>query len=157
MLKRNWNWRNHRLFCHIFVIAEISIGGPAPPPLAYAYATSEENKKSAILEPRTGQFSRTWGFDAKTKAKAWSFEAKAKDFKISPRGQGRPWGLHLCSKALVKSCFCKSFVKSEFRIMVSIRTIEFFSVTFFGTIWDKNFASINDVQPYVFFKLFVCH
>ena len=42
-------------------------------------------KNSAVLEPRTGQFSRTWGL-----------EAKAKDFKMCPRGQGRPRGLHLC-------------------------------------------------------------
>ena len=41
-------------------------------------------KNSAVLEPRTGQFSRTW-----------AFEAKAKDFKMCPRGQGRPRGLHL--------------------------------------------------------------
>ena len=47
MLKRNWNWRNNRLFCHIFVIGEISIEGllPALPPLDYACAPSEENKK----------------------------------------------------------------------------------------------------------------
>ena len=32
-------------------------------------------KISAVLEPRTEQFSRTWGF-----------EAKAKDFKMCPRG-----------------------------------------------------------------------
>ena len=32
-------------------------------------------KNSAVLEPRTGQFSRTWGL-----------EAKAKDFKMCPRG-----------------------------------------------------------------------
>ena len=46
-------------------------------------------KNRAVLEPRTGQFSRTWGL-----------EAKAKDFKMCPRGrprgQGRPRGLHLC-------------------------------------------------------------
>ena len=42
-------------------------------------------KNSSVLEPRTGQFSRTLGF-----------EAKAKDFKMCPRGQGRPRGLHLC-------------------------------------------------------------
>ena len=50
MLNRNWNWRNYRLFCHIFVIGEILIGegaDPCPPPLGYAYAPSEENKKSA--------------------------------------------------------------------------------------------------------------
>ena len=42
-------------------------------------------KNSAVLAPRTGQFSRTWGF-----------EAKAKDFKMCPLGQGRPRVLHLC-------------------------------------------------------------
>ena len=53
MLKRNWNWRNNRLFCHIFVIGEILIEGdpsplsppPPPPRFGYAYALSEENKK----------------------------------------------------------------------------------------------------------------
>ena len=34
-------------------------------------------KNSAVLEPRTGQFLRTWGFEAK-------------DFKMCPRDQGRP-------------------------------------------------------------------
>ena len=29
MLKRNWNWRNNRLFCHIFVIGEILTGWEA--------------------------------------------------------------------------------------------------------------------------------
>ena len=42
------------------------------------------SKNSAVLEPRTRQFSRTWGFEAKD----LTFEAK--DFKIRPRG------LHLC-------------------------------------------------------------
>ena len=45
------------------------------------------SKNTAVLEPRTGQFSRTWGLEAK-------------DFKMCPRGrprgQGRPRGLHLC-------------------------------------------------------------
>ena len=40
------------------------------------------SKKSAVLEPRTGQFSRTWGLEAK--AKDLTFEAK--DFKMCPRG-----------------------------------------------------------------------
>ena len=48
---------------------------------------------SAVLEPRTGQFSRTWDLEAK--AKDFTFEVKAKDFKICPRGQRRPRGLHL--------------------------------------------------------------
>ena len=70
------------------------------------FSTAPQNfnfpKNSAVLEPRTGQFSRTWGLEAKAKAKDLTFEAKAKakDFKICPRGrprgQGRPWGLHLC-------------------------------------------------------------
>ena len=48
MLKTNWNWRNYKLFCDIFVIGEISIGegaDPCPPPHGYAHASSEENKK----------------------------------------------------------------------------------------------------------------
>ena len=52
------------------------------------------SKNSAVLEPRTGQFSRTWDLEAK--AKDLTFEAKAKDFKMCPRGQGRSRGLHLC-------------------------------------------------------------
>ena len=44
------------------------------------------SKNSAVLEPRTGQFLRTWSLEAK-------------DFKMypreRPRGQGRPQGLHL--------------------------------------------------------------
>ena len=55
------------------------------------------SKNTAVLEPRTGQFSRTWGLEAK--AKDLTFEAKAKDFKKCPRrrprGQKRPRGLHL--------------------------------------------------------------
>ena len=46
------------------------------------------SKNSAVLEPRTGQ-----GLEAK--AKDLTFEAKAKDFKMCPRDQGRPRGLHL--------------------------------------------------------------
>ena len=55
------------------------------------------SKNSAVLEPRTGQFSRTWGLEAKD----LTFEAKAKDFKMCPRGQGRPQGLYLCYSVLV--------------------------------------------------------
>ena len=57
-------------------------------------------KNSAVLEPRTGQFSRTWGLEAKAKDFTFEAKAKAKDFKLCPRGrprgQGRPRGLHLC-------------------------------------------------------------
>ena len=48
------------------------------------------SKNTAVLEPRTGQFSRTCGLEAKAKAKDLTFEAKAKDFEMCPRG------LHLC-------------------------------------------------------------
>ena len=54
--------------------------------LAFSNKILTVQKNSAVLGPRTGQFSRTWGF-----------EAKAKDFKMCPRGQGRPRGLHLWS------------------------------------------------------------
>ena len=47
------------------------------------------SKNSAVLEPRTGQFSRTWGLEAK--AKDLTFEAKAKDFKMCPRGLHLWW------------------------------------------------------------------
>ena len=53
-------------------------------------------KNSAVLEPRAGQFSRTWGF-----------ETKAKDFKMCPRGrsrgQERPRGLHLWTLQYMKA------------------------------------------------------
>ena len=81
MLKRNWNWRNNRLFCHIFVIGESSIGrGPCPPSPCLRLCSKWEKQKtcsqifrevsgvfqrnfncsknSAVLKPRTGQFSR---------------------------------------------------------------------------------------------------
>ena len=38
------------------------------------------SKNSAVLEPRTGQFSRICGFEVK--AKGLTFEAKTKDFKM---------------------------------------------------------------------------
>ena len=51
------------------------------------------SKNSPVLEPRTRQFSGTLGFEAK--AKDLTFEAKAKNFKMCFRGQGRPPGLDL--------------------------------------------------------------
>ena len=70
------------------------------------FSTAPQNfnfpKNSAVLEPRTGQFSRTWGLEAKDLT--FEAKAKAKDFKICPRGrprgQGRPRGLHLCFDVL---------------------------------------------------------
>ena len=52
-------------------------------PKNFSSATQNFNSKnSAVLEQRTGQFSRTWGLEAKD----LTFEAKAKDFKMCPRG-----------------------------------------------------------------------
>ena len=115
MLKRNW--RNFKLFWHIFVIGEILIEGGSvlvslPSPLATLMLQLRKkkclqifrnvsgvfqqnfngSKNSAVLEPRTGQFSRTWGFkDLTFEAKDLTFEANTKDFKMYPRG------IHLCS------------------------------------------------------------
>ena len=58
------------------------------------------SKNSAVLEPRTEQFSRLRGQGRLTsRPRTFTFEAKAKDFKMCPRGrsqgQERPQGLHL--------------------------------------------------------------
>ena len=48
MLKRNWNWKKIKLFCHILSLVNFQLGRgrtPCPPPLGYAYVPSEENKK----------------------------------------------------------------------------------------------------------------
>ena len=124
MLKRNWNWRNYRIFlshfCHWWNFNSEGGGPPAILPLATSMLQVRKTKKcsqifreisgafqrnfnclknSAVLEPRTGQFSRTWGFEAKAKDLTFEAKAKAKDFKMCPRGrprgQGRPRGLHL--------------------------------------------------------------
>ena len=39
-------------------------------------------------------------------AKDLTFEAKAKDFKMCPRGQGRPRGLHLCKLSPICRYYC---------------------------------------------------
>ena len=129
MLKRNWNWRNSRLFWHIFVICEISIRGVGSlvPSLWLRLCSNwgkqkrysqifcevsgvfqqkfDDSKNSAVLEPRTGQISRTWGFEAK-------------DFKMCP--WGRPRGLHLwcetwCALGIAYIVICCSwYYYSEF-------------------------------------------
>ena len=55
-----------------------------------------QSKNNGVIESKTGYFRGHVGFGAKTKAKDLSFEAKAMDFKICPRGQGHPRGLYLC-------------------------------------------------------------
>ena len=100
MLKRNWDWRNSRLFCHIFVISEISIGGAGStvPPQLWLHLCSNWGKQKrcwqifrkvsgvfqqnfigsknrAVLEPRTGQFSRIEA----SRPRTWKCVLEAKD------------------------------------------------------------------------------
>ena len=148
MLKRNQ--RNNRHFWWNF-----NWGAPAPPSwLCLCPKWGKQNrclqifrevsgvfqrnfncsKNSAALEPRTGQFSRTWDFEAK---------AKGKDFKMCPRGrprgQGRPRGLHLCSaRPIVFLGRC--------RLLCAVKTC----TSLFG--WGllrlkRRIASREDVQP----------
>ena len=112
MLKRNRNWRNKiGFFVTVLQLVKFQLGvGPlAPTPLATLMLQVRKTKRcsqifrevsgvfqqnfncsknSAVLEPRIGQFWRTWGFEAKAKIKDLTFEAKAKvkDFKMCPRG-----------------------------------------------------------------------
>ena len=80
MLKRNWNWRNYRIFCYSFVIGEISIGKGGGPPAILLLATSmlqvRKTKKVLANFPR--------GF--------WRFPTKFQLFKkeCCPRAEDRP-------------------------------------------------------------------
>ena len=85
--------KKKKVFTKIF--QAISTKKRFPKKFLSASQNFNNSKNSAVLEPRTGQFSRTWGLEAK--AKDLTFEAK--DFKICPRGQGRPRGLHLCQSS----------------------------------------------------------
>ena len=70
MLKRNWNWRNNRLFCHIFVFGEISIrGGPCPqeegalppsPCLCLCSKWGKQKRCSQIFREVSGVFQRNF-------------------------------------------------------------------------------------------------
>ena len=106
MLKRNWNERNNRLFCHIFVIGEISIGGEArfnKPTLQLRKTKKSICKFSArflaffnkiskvqkiVLSLSRGQGTFRGPKASRPRPRTWGFEAKAKDFKMCP------WGLH---------------------------------------------------------------
>ena len=90
--------KKKKVFTKIF--QAISTKKRFPKNFSSAPQNFNNSKNSAVLEPRTGQFSRIWGLEAK--AKDLTFEAKAKDYKMCPRGrprgQGRPRGLHLWLK-----------------------------------------------------------
>ena len=81
--------KKKKVFTKIF--QAISTKKRFPKNFSSAPQNFNNSKNSAVLEPRTGQFSRTWGLEAK--AKDLTLEAKAKDFKMCPRG--RPQELHL--------------------------------------------------------------
>ena len=85
--------KKKKIFTKIFLA--ISTKKRFPKNFSSASQNFSNSKNSAVLELRTGQFSRTCGLEAKD----LTFEAKAKDFKMCPRrrpqGQGRPRGLHL--------------------------------------------------------------
>ena len=117
MLKRNWNWRNNSLFCHIFVIDEISIGegsGPPASPWLRQWPNWEKQKgvrkfsarflvfynkistvQKIVLSSSRGQGNFRGPKASRPRPRTWGFEAKAKDLKMCPRGQGRPRGLEL--------------------------------------------------------------
>ena len=68
-----------KVFTKIF--QAISIKKRFPKNFSSAPQNFNNSKNSAVLEPRTGQFSRTSGLEPKDLI----FEAKAKDFKMCPR------------------------------------------------------------------------
>ena len=72
--------KKKKVFTKIF--QAISTKKRFPKNFSSASQNFSNSKNSAVLEPRTGQFSRTWGLEAKD----LTFEAMAKDFKMCPRG-----------------------------------------------------------------------
>ena len=80
--------KKKKVFTKIF--QAISTKKRFPKNFSSAPQNFNNSKNSAVLEPRTGQFLRTWGL-----------EAKAKDFKMCPRG------LHLwCLLCFVPAALC---------------------------------------------------
>ena len=95
MLQKNWNWRNNWLFVTFLSLVKFQLGGGRPAWLSLCSNCGKQkrylqtfrevsgvfqqnfngSKNSAVLEPRTGQFSRTWGFEAK-------------DLRLRGQGQG---------------------------------------------------------------------
>ena len=86
--KRKCSLQKKKVFTNIF--QAISTKKRFPKNFSSAPQSFNNSKNTAVLEPRIDQFSRTWGLEAKVKANDLTFGAKAKDFKICPRG------LHLC-------------------------------------------------------------
>ena len=103
MLKRNWNWRNSRLFRHIFIIGEISIGGmgslvPPSPPLATPMLQLRKTKKVFANFPR--------GF--------WRFPTVQKIVLSSSRGQGNFRGLEASrSRPRTSNCVLEDVLEAK--------------------------------------------
>ena len=60
------------------------------------------NQKIVLSSTEAGHLRGLVSFEAKNKD--LTFDAKAKDFKICPRSQGRPQGLNLCYDGKSKNC-----------------------------------------------------
>ena len=133
MLKRNWNWRNNRLFCHIFVIGKISIReGPRPPASPWLRQCSNWQKqkgvrkffarflvfynkistvKKIVLSSSRGQGNFRGPKASRPRPSTGGFEAKAKDLKMCPWGF-HLWPYHSCCRRLSnlsKSCRLKDY------------------------------------------------
>ena len=116
MLKRNWNFRNKRLFVTFLSLAKFRLGRGLPPP-GYANAPIEKNKKGVrkfsarflvfsnkistvqkiVLSSSRGQCNFRGPKASRPRPRTGGFEAK--DFKMCPRG------LHLWKSSLVNSKF----------------------------------------------------
>ena len=75
--------KKKKVFTKIF--QAISTKKRFPKNFSSASQNFNSTKNTAVLEPRTGQFLRICGLEAKD----LTFEAKAKDFKMCPRGRSR--------------------------------------------------------------------
>ena len=66
--------KKKKVFTKIF--QAISTRKRFPKNFSSAPQNFNSSKNTAVLEPRTGQFSRTWGLEAKAKAKDLTFESR---------------------------------------------------------------------------------
>ena len=117
MLKETETEEAIGFFVTFLSLAKFRLGrdpGLLPPP-GYANAPIEKNKKDVrklsarllvfyykistvkkiVLSSSRGQGNFRGPKDSRPRPRTGGFEAKAKDLKMCPRGQGRPQGLHL--------------------------------------------------------------
>ena len=128
MPKINWNWRNSWLFVTFLSLVKFQLGGrPAWLSLCSNCGKQKRylqifhevsgafqqnfngSKNSAVLEPRTGQFSRTYGFEAKAKDLRLRGQGLQKVFSRTssrPRTSSRTPPLATVIKKINKNCNC---------------------------------------------------